>query len=221
MTMRLNCEPPTFPFSEARRPGTAAGLASYAWDDKLRNYVDLATGRMVKRQLITDLLRTVVSGSEGRLGLLGELYARGQITSRQFYELMTREIKLAVNTSTALASGGWQNVTPAGWGRNGALCRTDYGHLREFIQAVGRGELSEAQIIARAITYANAGWSRYWELEDANQDALGMNQEAVITAHDEKVCPVCSDAEAQGWQMRGTWRLPIHLVCRCHKIYRR
>ncbi len=199
----------------ARRPGTAVGLASYAWDARLRNYVDLSTGRMVKRELITNLLRTVVAGSERRLAVLGEMYAKGQMTSRQFYELMTREIKLGVNTATALASGGWHNVTQAAWGRNGALCRSDYQYLREFIQAVGRGELSEAQIIARAKLYGNTAYGRYWELEQAAQRARGMTQERLRTRGDDRVCPLCLAEERRGWQPIGTWRIPLHLGCRC------
>lgn len=203
--------------TEARRPGSSVGLLSYAWDDRLRNYVDLSQRppRMVKRAVITDLLRTVVDGAERRMGLLGRMFAAGEITGRQFYELMTREVKLATNVSTALAKGGWHNVTFSDWGANGAQLRGEYGRLRDFAQAVARGELSPAQIEARAKLYANTAYGRYWEIEQAGQQARGMKLERLLTARDDKVCSICVAEAKRGWQPIGTWRIPLHAGCRC------
>ncbi len=201
-----------------RTPGRSVGLESYAWDSRLRNYVDLATGRMVKRELITDLLRTVILGAERRMGVLGEMVAKGQITPRQFYEFMAREIKLATNVSAALAAGGWQNVSFSAWGRNGALIRGEYGYLRDFAREIGLGNLSEAQIIARAKLYGNTAYGRYWEIEQEGQRARGARQESVRTVGDDKVCPVCRGEERRGWQPPGTWRLPLHNGCRCELL---
>lgn len=204
---------------EARRPGQSVGLLSYAWDDRLRNYVDLSTGRMVKRELITDLLRTVIAGAERRMGLLGELVAQGQITPRQFYELMAREIKLATNVSAALASGGWQNVSFSAWGRNGALIRAEYGYLRGFVQEIGLGGLSEAQIIARAKLYGNTAYGRFWEIEQAGQQARGMRLMKLLPRMDDRTCPVCIAEAKRGWQPVGTWIIPLHPACRCDALY--
>lgn len=204
---------------EARRSGGAVGLASYAWDDRLHNYVDLATGRMVPRQVLQDLLRTVVDGSERRLGLLGRLYADGTLTGRQFYELMAREVKLSTNVATALAKGGWQNVTQAEWGANGAQCRAEYGRLREFVRAVENGELSAAQIEARAKLYGNTAYRRYWELEQTAQRARGRTLMRIRTVGDDRVCPACVAEEARGWQEIGGWHVPLHAGCRCDEEY--
>lgn len=174
---------------------------------------------MVKRQAIQDLLRTVVAGSERRLGLLGSLYADGTLTGRQFYELMAREVKLGTNVATALAKGGWQNVTQTEWGANGAQCRAEYGRLREFVRAVENGELSAAQIEARAKLYANTAYGRYWEIEQAAQRARGKTKMRILTVGDDRVCPECVAEEARGWQAIGNWQVPLHAGCRCDEEY--
>lgn len=202
-----------------RRPGAAVGLPAYAWDARLHNYVDIATGRMVRRELVHDLLRTVVAGAEGRIAELGRLYAEEALTGRQFYELMAREVKLVTNTATALAQGGWQNVTPAQWGANGYRLRTEYGNLREFVAAVARGELTPAQIAARAKLYANTAYGRYWELEQAAQTARGATMMRIKTVGDDRVCEICVEEARRGWQPIGTWHVPLHPGCRCNEVY--
>lgn len=202
-----------------RRPGGAVGLASYAWDDRLHNFVDLASGHMVKRSVIQNLLRDIVAGTEGRMTTLGRMLAAREITGRQFYELMARETKLATNVATALARGGWQNVTPAQWGANGLRLRGEYGHLREFVQAFERGELSERQIIERAKLYANTAYGRFWELEQAARQVRGATQMRIQTVGDDRVCPICRAEERRGWQPIGTWHVPLHIGCRCDEVY--
>jgi len=202
-----------------RRPGETVGLPAYAWDARLHNYVDIATGRMVKRTLVHDLLRTVIAGAETRIGELGRLYAEEALTGRQFYELMAREVKLVTNTATALAQGGWQNVTPAQWGANGYRLRDEYGNLREFVEAVARGELSPAQIAARAKLYANTAYGRFWELEQAAQQARGATRMKLLTVGDDRVCEICVAEARRGWQPIGTWHVPLHPGCRCNEVY--
>jgi hypothetical protein len=196
-------------------------LPRYAYDPRLRGakYVDLARNRIVSESTVTDLLRDWTKGSESRLQVLGELYANKEIDGRQFYEFMTREIRLSVNTQTALASGGWGQISNKEWGYNGFICREQYKDLREFIEKAEAGDLSAAQIVQRARLYANRAYERFWEIETEKRKNDGEQRERVVTVGDDRVCPECRGAEAQGWQPIGQFSVPLHPGCRCDKQF--
>ena len=203
-----------------RRGLEEVGLPGYAWEARASRYTDKKTGRFVAKQDVQNLLRDVTQGAEDRMGTYGELYARNDITSRQFYELMQREIRLTTNASTALARGGIHNVSQADWGRNGARCRREYNYLREFIVQAENGELSEGQISARARLYANEAYGRYWEIETQMQREAGAQWERLVTVGDDRVCEECVGIERQGWLVIGAIELPIHPGCRCDKEFK-
>jgi len=202
-----------------RQPGSTVGLPGYSWDDRLRNYVDNDTGRMVKRSDITDLLRDMTKASEDRISEYGRLAADGSMSPRAFYEAMQQEIKLATNTNAALAKGGWAQMTQADWGANGAQLRQEYAYLRNFAGEIAAGNLTPAQIAARANLYANSTYSRYWEITTEEQRQRGMTQERLVTMGDDKVCEICQDEASKGWQPIGTYIPPIHPGCRCDVEY--
>lgn len=202
-----------------KQTGSSVGLPGYAWNDKLHNYVDGSTGRMVKRNDINDLLREVTQGSEKRLQNYGMMAADAQMTPRQFYEAMQQEIKLLTNSNAALAKGGWAQMTPADWGRNGYQLRQEYANLRQFAQEIADGTLSGAQIEARAKLYANTTYARYWEIRTEQETAAGKQEERLVTSKDDRVCEECLAQEAMGWQPIGSYNPPIHAGCRCDVEY--
>jgi hypothetical protein len=68
----------------------------------------------------------------------------------------------AVSKDTAMAEylfgrGGINVMTPADYGRVGALVKEQYTFLQGFAQDIADGKLSEAQVEARAAMYAHAG----------------------------------------------------------------
>jgi hypothetical protein len=202
-----------------RSPGSTVGLPGFSWDDKLRNYVDNDTGRMVKRSDITDLLRDTTKASEDRMAQLGSKFANNDISPRAFYEAMQQEIKLATNTNAALAKGGWAQLTQADRDANEAQIRQEYARLWQFARDKQDGLLSPAQIEARANLYANSTYSRYWEITTEEQRERGMTQERLVTMGDDRVCEECQGEAANGWVMIGTYNPPIHPGCRCDVEY--
>lgn len=207
------------PAPTRRQTGAAVGLPRFAYDPRGRGakYVDLQTGRYVSQTAIQDLLRGYTQSAEARMELLGLQYANGGLTGREFYEAMTREVKLVTNANTALARGGWAQVTPSDWGRNGYLLRTEYERLRQLVSDREAGLITNAQLTQRAGLYANTAYGRYWELETERQAAAGIAAEKLVTVGDDRVCPECQAAEARGWQPLGTWTIPLHVGCRCDK----
>lgn len=206
-----------------RQSGAAVGLPRFAYDPRARGakYVDLTTGRYVANSQIQDLLRGYTQSAESRLELYAMQYANGNLTGRQFYDLMTREVKVTTNANTALARGGWGQVTQSDWGRNGFLMRQEYERIRQLVADKEAGLITDAQLQQRARLYANSAYGRYWEIETERQAAAGVTGERVRTVGDDRVCPECLAAEAAGVLPLGTWTLPLHPACRCDKEFAR
>lgn len=202
-----------------RQPGSAVGLPGYSWDDKLHNYVNDDTGRMIKRSEVGDLLRETTKAAEDRMGELGRLFANDQISPRAFYEAMQEEIKLATNTNAALAKGGWAQLTQADRDANETQIRQEYARLWQFARDKQDGLLTPAQIEARANLYTNTTYSRYWEIMTEQERLRGMTQERLVTVGDDKVCEECTGEAANGWVMIGMYNPPIHPGCRCDVEY--
>lgn len=212
----------------ARRGGERVGLPGYAWDERLHNYVDLSSGRMVSRSAINDLLRTATDAAAETMGNLGRKVANGAITPREFYEALQTTVRQAYNANAALARGGWAQMTPADWGRNGHALRMEYERLRNFAQEIQEGRLSltqrplsEAQIVARARLYADSAYGRYWQIKDERAREDGMREGRTRTAGDDRVCQICKGEERKGWQTIDNFRPPLyHGGCRCEAEYR-
>lgn len=202
--------------------GSPVGLPGYAWDPRLHNYIDMKSRRMVGRQAINDLLRSVADGSGARLEKLAQAANEWLLTPRQFYELAQREIKHSFNACAALAKGGWDRMTPADWGMNGWQLRQQYAHLRQFAADIAAKLPSLPQAMARARSYADAAFGRFWELKRGIERLRGRSEERIRTAGDDRVCDVCEGLEKQGWQPIGTLPLAgrVHVACRCDMEYR-
>ena len=203
------------------QPGAAVRLPGYSYDPRTHAYRNLSTGRLVARQAITDLLRDVADGAGNRLAALGRSAVRGDLTPRQFYELMQREVKYAYNACAALAAGGWDRLTAREWGGNGIRLRAQYAYLRDFAADIAAGKLTEAQAAARASTYGDSAYSRYWELDRQKQETAGVTMARWQTAGDDKVCVECQALERQGARPIRVWPLPgqVHPGCRCDLVY--
>lgn len=202
--------------------GSPVGLPWYAWSPKLHNYIDLKTRRMVARQAVNNLLRSVADGSGERLAKLAKAATEGVLTPRQFYELAQREIKHSFNACAALAKGGWERMTPADWGMNGWQLRGQYAHLRQFAVDIAAKIPTLPQVLARARSYADAAFGRFWEVKRGMERLRGRQEERIRTAGDDRVCEECQGLEAQGWQPIGTLPLAgrVHVGCRCDMEYR-
>jgi hypothetical protein len=205
-----------------RVAGTRVGIPEYGWDAKLHNYVNLVSGRMVKRELVNGLLSDVADRSATTMAELARSAVAGDLTARQFYEAMAREVRQAYNASAALGKGGWHQMGPADWGRNGGHLQEEYRRLRDFAQAIEDGTITEKQAMARARLYADSAYKRYWEEWQKQQADLGMDEESWQTVGDERVCGACLEIEALGWVPLGELPMPgdPHVGCRCEKEFR-
>ncbi len=133
--------------------------ASLRWqyDQGVHRYRDQTTGRFLSGTTILELRNGLLDARVNGTQALSAALADGRIDLSSWQAGMR-----AVSRDTALAEyifgrGGQNAMTPADYGRVGALVKAQYGYLQGFAQEIKTGDLSDAQINARAAMYAHAG----------------------------------------------------------------
>lgn len=187
-------------------------LPGYVWDKRLRGggrYREVlpsgALGKLVSRQRIVEGLRAIHDGTARRLGDLAADAAEGRITAAEFQRAMMIDLKNLYNGSSALARGGWSQMDPASWGRNGQILRGEYGFLAGFAQELADGKLSPAQARARAAMYVGKAYSRFWAEDNALKKASGeFTEERWNDSGDQRECHDCAVLGKRNWVLIGS-----------------
>ena len=212
-------------------------LPGFAWDTRLsggryrRVLPNGALGRIVARDEIVGLLRTVSDASGERFAQMARAAVEGAITPAEFFRAMQSELRALYNSTSALAVGGWNRMTPVEWGRNGRILGLgtkeypvgEYTSLRNFAQDILDGKLTAAQAMARARLYSGKAYSRFWAEETLRLQAAGYAEERWLDVGDERECNRCPELAARGWVPIGTLpnpgdgSTPCLGACRCNK----
>lgn len=202
-------------------------IGKYVWDPRLsggrwrRILSDGRLGRIVSNNEVNDAVRILAERHAKQFSLLAKDTIDGIISPAVFQETMQQTLKDLYNGLAAVGRGGWSKLTPVEWGRNGAQLRYEYERLALFVKKIVAGDYANAveDAMARAALYIDNAYGRYWdELTDVMK-ANGFSFESIRTVGDDRVCPICTDAEAAGKVPIGTYRVPLHLKCRCDKEY--
>jgi hypothetical protein len=197
----------------------------WGWDRNAKRYRDTDSGRFMPRADVLNLVQRSVDASGVAADQLASFVAGGNLSPADFAALFREEIKREYIRQYLLGIGGRQQMTAADWGSIGGMLREQYGHLPGFVDAIASGELSEAQIMARARMYINSAREAYERAHARNAEALGMTEESWNLGAAEH-CPDCLAFAAMGWQPIGTFPEPgagatVCLTnCQCTKSYR-
>jgi hypothetical protein len=225
------------------RPDPLRGaLPGYAWDLRMGNGAgryrhllpDGRLGRLVSRDAIVDLLRTVSDASGERFAQLARSAVEGRISSAEFFRTTQAELRALYNSTSALAAGGWNRMTPQLHGANGRILGLgtreypvgEYTSLRNFAQDIADGKLTPAQAGARARLYAGKAYSRFWQVETQRLADAGYTEERWLDTKLPNECSDCPELAARGWVPIGTLPDPGDGAteclgnCRCSKVQR-
>jgi hypothetical protein len=201
-----------------------ASRTGYAWDRASARYRNLQTGRYVSEASVRGLgERFAIEAVGSNIELLTDRFIDGKIDLETWQRGMAREIKDAHVVSAMLGRGGRDQMTQADWGRLGARLREQYRYLNRFAREIANGQLSPAQIRARAAMYARSARTSYFDgLTSAKREA-GFEEEQRVLG----VAEHCDDCPP----LAGYWA-PIGSLppigesqcltnCRCSKKYRK
>ena len=136
--------------------------STWTWDERVNQYRDNATGRFIgafemnlRRNEFIDQQHSVLIGHT-------QSYADGNISIDQFRDLAKTTIKDTIIDMYAMGAGGRNSMSPADWGRVGAIVKDQYKYLRGMFDQLARGELSVAQLNARFKMYLNSANEALW-----------------------------------------------------------
>jgi len=202
----------------ARRTG-------YRWDSSAARYRDKRTGRFVPE---TRVLSTVESFNAdaiaGNIGSLTDDLIDGKINLRQWQSGMASELKDGYLVNAMAGRGGRNAMTQADFGRQGGRLKAEYSALNNFAGEIEAGDLSEAQIRARAKMYGKGPRTAYYDGQTAANGVAGLTEERRNLGQADH-CGPCIGFAGQGWQPIGSLPEPGTECegrnnCKCIKIFR-
>lgn len=162
---------------------------------------------------LPDALIALAEAQREAMGNLARAVANGSPVD-VWFDAMQHQVKRAHVQAAVIGRGDRAAMTQEAWGRVGRRIRGEYEALRGFAQDIADGNLSPAQIEARAQLYANHTQMSYWDGSRVAQREQGLTEERRIINPGE-TCPDCESYAAQGWQPIGTLPPPgVDSECR-------
>jgi hypothetical protein len=142
-------------------------MPSYRWEPGAGvtgRYRDLRTGRFLPPATVRRELDAYLANSGDAVKALAEQLRGGQINLADWQTAMRQQIKMTQLNAQAAAVGGYNNMTPADYGRVGQRVRQQYGFLQEFARQIETGEQRlDGTLARRAELYIKTGRATYYD----------------------------------------------------------
>lgn len=184
----------------------------YRWKD---------SKKFVSFKLVEKLTEAHSAGLSDRVGnITQEMIDQGRTVDEWEREFLA-DVKEVMVQGYRLGKGG--DLTASDRGKLGNQIRFNYDKFWGFRQKVVNGELSEAQIKARAQLYVNkTNWAYAAGRTQAHRDAGYIWERRIRTA--DESCNECIAYELMGWQPIGslpekTEQCTCMANCKCYKEY--
>ena len=133
----------------------------WVWSQSAHRYRNTRTGQFIGQAQMVGLRDAFLDAQRDAAADLAGRLASGDIPVGEWQRLMRRDVKDSFIDQYVLAHGGRGTMTQSDWGRIGAMVKEQYSYLDGFAKAIENGELSEAQIRARASMYHDASVQAY------------------------------------------------------------
>ncbi len=190
-------------------------MASDKWefDTSVKRYRSTETGRFLSNATMTRLREDFLSAQRVVTEELARRLADGEITVQRWQAEMRAVVKATFGGEYLFGRGGRNAMTAGDWGSLGPLVRDQYRYLHAFAERVAAGELTQAQIAARAGLYCGASVQAY---ERGRGAAYGLTL-PVYPADGGTSCKAncrCSwRIEETDSEWRATWKLSAAENC--------
>lgn len=165
-----------------------AGLLLWAWSPETARYVlvaEEAPVAVLNWVGVANYSQEAIRASSAATDFLASFLADGTLPAADWYRLMRQEIKEEVIRQYLLGRGGRAQMAAADWGSCGGMVREQYGWLEGFYDKIKAGELSEAQIRARAAMYVRSGREAF---ERGKARAFGLPELPAYPGDGQTVC---------------------------------
>jgi len=189
----------------------------WVYDPVSQRYRNLRNGRYIDQDELRSLRNEFAEALREETDRIAQRLFDGVSSIQDWVLEMRTLIKDAYIAQYAASIGGMQYMTQSDYGRIGAMLssqnRGQYWYLQQFAEAIARGELSEAQIRARAALY---GYSSVQAFERGKARLYGLT----LPAYPGDGTTACLSNCKCGWRIRETnlayyctWTLGIAEHC--------
>ncbi|MEP0872381.1 hypothetical protein NDA01_21435 [Trichocoleus desertorum AS-A10] len=182
--------------------------------------------RFIARAEVLRLVDAEAARLETRLSGHARLLTQDKIGVTEFQLRMAEDVKLSHLRMAAFGAGGEKQLNARHFGTAGQELKRQYKYLQGFGDAIGQGELSEKQILARAKSYGVSARTAFFKSEKLTRESYGAREAKRSLDSQARHCSSCL-----GHSTRGLW-LPIGQVvapgvdcecnsrCRCRIVFR-
>ena len=123
--------------------------------------------------------------------------SKGEIDLMEWQITMREELRSVHALQLIAGAGGDKSqVSADDWLKLGSELRSQYLYLEDFARAVERGDLSDAQLSARAELYAHSARTTYWKQATSGVDLPAMPGEGSECLTN---CNCSWDKRGDGW----------------------
>jgi hypothetical protein len=164
---------------------------------------DPDTGRWITRVQVRQWLDQYIAASQAKVLEASNALRAGQITLASWQSTMRDEIKDSHLVAEALARGGWNQLTPADFGRVGQRVRAQYRFLAAFTTQLRDGTVRlDGGFLARAKMYAASSRPAFYASQGVVLAGAGYTHERSLL-HASEHCDVCVSEAERGWVQIG------------------
>lgn len=175
----------------------------FGWNTASARFYDRATGRYVSRDTMRSALDDVIADAEREVRGASEQLRAGTIDLAQWQRTVRDSVKETMLDATALARGGWDQLTQADFGRVGQAVRVQYEYLDKLTSEIRAGLPLDGRFLNRAAMYAKAARPFFHDEQRQLLEASGYTRERNVL-HASEHCGGCVDMTALGWVPIGT-----------------
>lgn len=182
-----------------------ARRGGFTYDERTGRY-RTTSGRFVPQTAVRRALERRVEAAGRDMQRLAEQLRSGQITTTAWRERMRIAMRDTHLFSSAVVRGGWQQMTPADFGRVGARMKEQLRFLDKFAAQIDAGLPLDGRFNRRAQLYALAARQTAHRTETTVAQTRGFDEERNILQAGES-CEgngSCVAESARGWVPVGT-----------------
>jgi len=172
----------------------------YYWDALVGRYRD-EKGRFVGRDTVYAYVNQSLNISSNVSQALSSWVFDGNISVNDWKLAMRAEIKDEYIRQYLSFAGGRNNMTQADWGSIGGMLKEQYKYLDGFANDIASGDMTEAQIAARAQMYINS--AREGRERAREKSALKADYDEVYWEINGALenCGGCIEFNQMSWQL--------------------
>lgn len=172
----------------------------YYWDELIGRYRD-ERGRFVSKETVYQWVNKSIQISGDIVSTLSSYVYDGTISVTDWMGAMQREIKDEYIRQYLSFVGGRQAMTQSDWGRVGGMLTEQYKYLKGFARDIASGNLTEAQINARAQMYINSAREARERAREIAATKAGYDEVYWELNPQLENCPDCVEFNGMDWQL--------------------